>query len=244
MPTADSLNGLWMGRVISVDPDAYTCQVFLEDGSTTITAALMTLRAHEARGWTWLPEEGELVVVAFLGGAKARPVILGSLFDRLDTIPNTEEGAAALTHKSGASVTIDASGDIHVLHPSGHRVDLAGDDLTITQAQGAGKFEVTHQNGQKITLDGTSAVVTSADGDTKITLDDTEATLESGGSSITVNKDAYISIIPDGSAVVALGAGGTLFALRDGDVTGPPIGPLGSHTHQVFASSNRVTIAD
>lgn len=242
LPTADSLHGLYMGRVLSVDPATYSAKVEVEDGSVTIQTTVMTLRAHNATGWTWLPEEGELVVVAFLGGAKTRPVIMGSMFDSHDTIPNTEEGATALTHKSGAVLTIDASGDIHLAHPNGHRIDLAGDDVTVTQAQGGGKFEVTHQDGQKITLEGTSAVVTSADGDTKITLDDTVATIESGASRIEVHKDAHINIFSNATAVVSLGTGGSKFAIRQDDFTGPPIGSLASHTHQVISSQTKVII--
>jgi phage baseplate assembly protein V len=247
-PPADTLRGLFMGRVIAVDPATYTAKVEVEDGSVTIQTTVMTLRAHDRRGWTWLPEEGELVVVAFLGGAKARPVILGSMFDRLDTVPNIEGGSVTLAHKSGTVLKIDADGDLHLTHLSGSDETIDADNHTIThhgtvaQFQSNGDVVVTHANGQKVTLSGTKVEADSANGQTRLTLDDAQATLESNGSSVEVDNAGAINIFPAGSAVVSLGSGGTQFAVRDGDFTGPPIGPLGSHTHQIIASGTKVIV--
>jgi phage baseplate assembly protein V len=229
--TGDSLHGLFMGRVISVDPATYTAKVEVEDGSVTIQTTVMTLRAHDTRGWTWLPEEGELVVVAFLGGAKTRPVILGSMFDSRDGLPNTEEGSVTLAHKSGTTLKIDADGDVHLTHPAGHTVNL---DAT--------KVELTHDNGQRLTLSGTQAELTSADQASAVTLTDAKVTLVSNGSSVEVNDAGSINIFPGAGATVSLGSPGSEFAVRGNDVTSPPIGPLASHTHTLIASGSIVLI--
>jgi phage baseplate assembly protein V len=229
--TGDTLHGLFMGRVISVDPATYTAKVEIEDGSVTIQTTVMTLRAHDTRGWTWLPEEGELVVVAFLGGAKTRPVILGSMFDSRDGLPNTEEGSVTLAHKSGTTLKIDADGDVHLTHPTGHTVNL---DAT--------KVELTHQGGQKITLTGTKVELDSANGVGKVTVDNTVTKLESNGNKVELTSAGTINIFPSPSGLVNLGDFGIEFAARGGDVTSSPIGPVPDHFHTIIAGGTKVVI--
>lgn len=226
------LNGLFMGRVRAVDPTAYTAQVEIEDGSVSIQATIMTLRAHDTRGWTWLPEEGELVVVAFLGGAKTRPVILGSMFDSRDTLPNTEEGAVTLKHKSGTVLTIDADGDVHLTHKDGSALTV--DDTAIN---------LEHSGGQHLLLTGTKTEATSANGQTKLTLENTKGTLESNGSSVEINNAGSINIFAAGSAIVNLGTSGGDFAARSGDITSSPIGgPVADHFHTLIAGGTKVIV--
>jgi phage baseplate assembly protein gpV len=247
LPVGDTLHGLLMARVISTDPATYTAQVEVEEGSQSIEAAIMALRAFDGRGWNWLPEENELVVLGFLGGAKTRPVILGSLFARLDTIPNTEEGSVTLHHRSGTVLTIDASGDIHLTHESGSDETIDASNHTIThhgttaQFQSNGDVVVTHANGQMVTLTGTKAEIDSANGGSKLTVDNSLAKLESGGSSVEVDNAGAINIFPAPGQIVNLGTGGTNFAVRDGDFTGPASAGT-PHTHQVFASGGIVII--
>lgn len=248
LPGGNSLAGLFMARVISVDAATYTAHVEIEDGSILPKVTVSTLRAHNGNGWAWLPQEGELVVVAFLGGAKVRGVILGSMFDSRDTLPNTQAGSATLLHQSGTKLQIDQNGDIHLTHTSGSDDSIDANNHTIThhgttaQIQSNGDVVVTHASGQKITLTGTRVEADSANGQSKLTVDNTKATLQSNGSSVEVDNAGAINIFPAAGAVVNLGAGGTNFAVRDSDFTGPPIGPLASHTHQVIATTTKVIV--
>ena len=249
MPGGNSLQGLFMGRVIAVDATAYTADVEIEEGSKAFKVAVSTLRAQNGRGWTWLPEEGELVVVAFLRGAKVRGVILGSMFDTRDTLPNNDAGSVTLAHKSGTVLKIDSTGDIHLTHTSGSSESIDPNNHTIThhgttaQFQSNGDLVITHANGQKFTLTGTEVEAQSANGQTTLTVDNTKAVVASNGSSVEVDNAGSINIFPAVGGLVNLGSSGTQFAVRDGDFTGPASAGT-PHTHQIIASSTHVIVGD
>lgn len=249
LPGGNSLHGVFMGRVIAVDPTTYTAQVEVEDGSTTIKTTVSTLHAHNGRGWTWLPEEGELVVVAFLGGAKVRPVILGSMFDSRDPLPNTQGGSATLYHQSGTKIQIDANGDLHLTHTSGSDVTVDANNHTVThhgttaQIQSNGDVVITHANSQKLLLSGTRVEADSAAGTTKLAIDDGSAILSSGAGTIQINESTGQILISPGIGTTVVLGGGSNPAVMNGDITGPAIGVgVPAHFHSIIGGSTKVVL--
>lgn len=134
-----NLWGLYLGKVLEVLPSKTAIRAQLEGGSHTIDAQVMAPRAHAARGWVWLPEVGELVVIAFIRGHKEMPVCLGSVYDQTDGRPTTAANVLKLKHQSGASVevneagkvTLDANGSTITLNPNGKIVLEPGAGTTI-----------------------------------------------------------------------------------------------------------------
>ncbi|MHB1490183.1 phage-related baseplate assembly protein [mine drainage metagenome] len=98
-------DGLVVGLVsaISNDPEsAGRVKVSLPGLDTTIEsqwARLAVLGGGAKRGMVFLPEINDEVLVAFEGGDVRRPVVLGGLFGKKDTIPTELVGDANVEHR-------------------------------------------------------------------------------------------------------------------------------------------------
>lgn len=85
------------------------------------------------RGFVFIPEKDDLVLVAFRHDDPNRPFVLGSLFNgKTGTGGDSGNKKKSLTTRSGCTITIDDdAGSILILDPAGSKVMLNG-DKTIT----------------------------------------------------------------------------------------------------------------
>jgi phage protein D len=160
-------SGLTIGVVDSLDDPLKTLRVRVRmpwrtDGGTGVWARLATLDAGDGYGTVVVPNVGAEVVVGFIDGEGAAPVVLGQLFsgaakppEDIDPDANTlrvlvtpgghrltfDDGDApriALTSGQGHEVVIDdQDGRIALTHKdSGNALEVSADGITITAAQG------------------------------------------------------------------------------------------------------------
>lgn len=251
------MTGIFMARVVTVDPATGLLDCELVDGSHIFRATCMALHAGSASGWLWLPEVEQLVVMAFLQGHKALPVVLGSLFADKDTPPTQAANEALLKHQSGSTLRIQENGDVIVTHNAGPLIRVQGDQISI-QAEGAsielfptGDIQVTHPNGSNIRVDETKVSINSDEGSiievdagsgfirlqhstgNRIRVEELSIVIQdAAGNNITLDSDnGKVTVSVSGTIEL----GGTTAVVLDGDITTPGGSP--SHTHNVIASS-------
>ena len=87
------------------------------------------------RGFVFIPEEGDTVMVGFRYGDPNRPYVMGSMFNGTTGAGGSDANKSkSITTRSGASITIDddeGKGKISMADPSGSTITLNGDE-TIT----------------------------------------------------------------------------------------------------------------
>jgi uncharacterized protein involved in type VI secretion and phage assembly len=153
------LYGVYPAQVTDVqDPDAQgRVQIrlpFVEesDGASALAwARLATLMAGGERGSWFIPEVDDEVLVAFVGGDPRRPVVIGALWNGVDTPPETmdsDNNVRSFTSRSGHKLSFDdtAGAEKVVLETQGGHI------LTLDDASG-GTVTLEHSNGAKIKID-------------------------------------------------------------------------------------------
>ncbi|MBB6111766.1 type VI secretion system Vgr family protein [Mucilaginibacter lappiensis] len=93
-------------------------------------------KVSKNRGFVFIPEVGDQVLVAFEEGNIARPIIIGSMFSgKTGSGGNQNNKVKALTTRSGNTVILDDSnGSVNVKDPSGNVVTLNGDGTVTISA--------------------------------------------------------------------------------------------------------------
>lgn len=107
------------------------------------------------RGFVFIPEEGDQVMVAFRYNDPNRPYIQGSLFNGTNAGGGGQgNNTKSLTTRSGATVSLDDSkGSITIKDPSGNTILLGGDNtITITAV------DSLTLNAKSISINGSSSV--------------------------------------------------------------------------------------
>lgn len=143
-------------------------------------------------GVSALPAEGDLVVVAFMGGALNAPVVIGSLYDDQAHPPvaGPEEVVYQPPDDSASGVR-----RLHVELPNGSLVTLDEDTLTIdwggTSIVLANGGDVTIEAGGNIKLSASGNVEIEAKGDVKASA---QGNLEMTGVSSTVEGQAEAKV--------------------------------------------------
>ncbi len=157
-------NGLTIGKVFNVTPEANMVDVLLFDGTRLKNVQLMVPYASSSAGISNLPlpkydqslddkdfplssanqnEVDVFVVIAFLGGTITRPIALGFLFPeenqvlcgRDDNTGNKNGGMYLFKHTSNVHEIIDKDGQIQISHPSGLLIKIGTYDTGKTPAQ-------------------------------------------------------------------------------------------------------------
>ena len=182
------LYGVYPAIVTDVqDPDSQgRVQIrlpFVEEsdgGSALAWARLATLMAGADRGTWFIPEVDDEVLVAFTAGDPRRPVVIGALWNGVDTPPESMDSAnniRSITSRSGHTLTFDDTAGaekVELKTKGGHTFtldDAAGGTVTLKHSNGAtvkidaaGNIEITANVKVKITapagLDVTAAMVT------------------------------------------------------------------------------------
>lgn len=137
-------------------------------------------KVSKNRGFVFIPEVGDQVILGFQGNDPNRPFVMGSTFHgKTGGGGGGGNKSKSLTTGSGSTVTLDdAKGSITISDPSGNKVVLNGDGtMTITAPN---KLDITSKEinitaDNKITIDGKSTVAitskeVSVDGSSKATL--------------------------------------------------------------------------
>ncbi|WP_419699019.1 type VI secretion system Vgr family protein [Mucilaginibacter sp. NFX135] len=93
-------------------------------------------KVSKNRGFVFIPEIGDQVLVAFEEGNIARPIIIGSMFSGKTGGGGSQSNKVkALTTRSGNTVILDDSnGSVNVKDPSGNVVTLNGDGTVTISA--------------------------------------------------------------------------------------------------------------
>lgn len=151
-----------------------------DGGSALAWARLATLMAGGDRGTWFIPEVNDEVLVAFTAGDPRRPVVIGALWNGVDTPPETMDSAnnvRSVTSRSGHKLTFDDTAGaekVELKTNGGHKLtldDAAGGTVTLAHSNGAtikidvaGNIEITANVKVKINapagLDVTAAMVT------------------------------------------------------------------------------------
>ncbi len=192
--------GLTIGLVTNnADPDGFGRVKLkfpmLDDSLESDWARLATPMAGNDRGFMFLPEVNDEVVVAFEDGDPSRPFILGALWNGQDKTPETTDNAVAggavklriLKTRTGHTVTFDDTdnaGKITIVTVKGLKVEL--DDAS------SGKITVADGNGtNKVEIDVTSSKITVESG-TEIDLK--SQTIKLTATNIQVSADAQLEL--------------------------------------------------
>lgn len=152
-----------------------------KESAYEVWARVSTLMAGADRGTWFVPEVDDEVLVAFAGGDPRQAFVLGSLWNGVDSPPETMDGAGAndiraIHSRNGVQIRIDdASGteSLTLETPGGQRVVLH---------DGPGEITVSDSNGNSVTLDSSGVTVTAS---AKVTV--SAGTVEVSAGMVTVN---------------------------------------------------------
>lgn len=136
---------------------------------TAVWARIATLMAGGDRGTWFIPEVDDEVLVAFVAGDPASPVVLGGLWNGAQTPPETMDGAGnndirSVTSRAGHKLTFDDTAGqerVEITTQGGHTVTL--DDAA------GGTITIAHSNGAKIEIDASGSVKVTANA--RVTVD-------------------------------------------------------------------------
>ncbi len=136
---------------------------------TAVWARIATLMAGGDRGAWFIPEVDDEVLVAFVAGDPASPVVLGGMWNGAQTPPETMDGAGnndirSVTSRAGHKLTFDDTAGqerVEITTQGGHAVTL--DDAA------GGTITIAHSNGAKIEIDASGSVKVTANA--RVTID-------------------------------------------------------------------------
>lgn len=153
-PAAKRLNGVVPARVMAHNDPRKMGRIqirydWMQDGATA-WARMVTPHAGGGRGFMFMPEIGDEVLVAFEYGDPERPYIIGALWNAVDIAPRQGfwESAgvmAATLGNNGSSQAVQIPGDIagndikRIVTKSGHRiqfVDVANKESIVVATPG------------------------------------------------------------------------------------------------------------
>jgi type VI secretion system secreted protein VgrG len=138
-PVPKRISGVVSARVVAHNDPRNMGRVQIQydwmEGSGTAWARMVTPHAGGGRGFMFMPETGDEVLVAFEHGDPERPYIVGALWNGVDVAPRQgfweSAGVAAVAaDSSGGSQPIQIPGDIasndikRIVTKSGHRIQF------------------------------------------------------------------------------------------------------------------------
>lgn len=130
-----------------------------DEGSESTWARVSTFMAGEERGFYFIPEVGDEVLVAFLQGDTQYPVVIGTLWNA-DAMPpqvesNDNNDMGKIRSRSGHEIVFDDNEEggtkLEISSAGGHKVVLDDRD-------GGSKIEILSASGQHIVLDDNNGI--------------------------------------------------------------------------------------
>lgn len=168
---------------------------FAKDGGETAWLPVASPYAGKNYGLYLLPEKDDQVIVGFLNGDPHSGVVIGSLWNKKNTIPaNTaveENNIRSLVTKGGHVVSLTDGDDavVTVKTKAGHKIEISDKDKKITVSTSDGK--------QKIVMDEGGGAI-SVDADKKISMKaqaiELNGKLTAKGQSILLESDGNLDI--------------------------------------------------
>ncbi|MFT4295581.1 MAG: VgrG-related protein [Micropruina sp.] len=220
--------GTSIGQVSDVNDPQHAGRVrltfpWLSDDYVSDWARTVQAGAGKDRGTEILPEVGDEVLVVFEQGDVNRPVVVGGLFNGIDTMARGpvdlvdggtgQVNRRSLTSRNGHRLDLmDASGN------EGIRATTSGDKLTLVMDHGGATITV-HADG-KVKIEGTQG----------ITIDSANADLDLKGNKISLAASSGVSV-DGGGGTVDVKAGAAL------NLTGVSAKLEGSGTTEVKGGS-------
>lgn len=193
------LGGLFLAQVVDiVDPQRLArIQVRLHaaDGvagqDAPLWAGLVSPFAGDQRGAYWVPDVGDLVVVAFVQGDARHPMVLGGLWHGGAAPPETMDGAGrnvlkVIRSRNGVKLTFDDSDGRETLRletPGGQRVTLS---------DGPGVVEVTDSNGNSAKMEASGITITAA---AKVTVNAPQVTVSAGMVQVDAGMSTFSGVV-------------------------------------------------
>jgi hypothetical protein len=132
-PEPKRLTGVLPARVVNHNDPRGMGRIQIQydwmEGSSTAWARMTTPHAGGGRGFMFMPEKGDEVLVAFEHGDPERPYVVGALWNGVDTAPRQgfweDEGTDTVGNDSVAVPKDVARNDIkRIVTKSGHRIQL------------------------------------------------------------------------------------------------------------------------
>ena len=142
-------------------------------------ARVATMMAGRDRGSWFIPEPDDEVILAFEGGCPWSPIVVGAVWNGVDTPPESMDGnnnLRSITSRSGIRVTFDdTDGGVQFIveTPGGQKVVCADTPASI---------DLTDSNGNQVTLDASGVTISNG---SKVTINTT--TMEISASLVSVN---------------------------------------------------------
>src|SRR5687768_7109460 len=164
------LPGLAVGIVDDIDdPDSWgrvrVSFPWLDPDVDSVWARLALPAAGPDRGFFFIPEVGDEVVVGFLDGDLRYPVVLGSLWNGSHAPPESldaqKNDVRALVSRSGHKLTFDDGDSAPLVQVE----TAAGQTLTLDDTSGSEKIELKDKTGNTLTMSSDGIALEAASGD-------------------------------------------------------------------------------
>lgn len=117
------------------------------------------------RGFVFIPEEGDQVMIGFRYNAPSRPFVMGSFFNGKTGAGGSDNNKIkSITTRSGSTITFDdneGKGKVTVSDPSGNTITLNGDETISVNAPKSITFtseEIKIEASKSVTIDGKDEV--------------------------------------------------------------------------------------
>lgn len=160
---------LALGTVDDIDdPNAWgrvrVLLPWLDGEISSVWARLALPAAGPDRGFFFIPEVGDEVVVGFFGGDARFPVVLGSLWNGRQAPPESldaqKNAIRSIVSRAGHRLTFDDSDDA----PKVVVKTKAEQTITVDDTSGSEKIELADKTGNKLTLDSKGITLEAASG--------------------------------------------------------------------------------
>ncbi|WP_196892264.1 type VI secretion system Vgr family protein [Aureivirga marina] len=142
------------------------------------------------RGYVFIPEAGDQVMVGFNYNDPSRPFVMGSMFTGVTGAGGSDKNKTkSITTRSGATITIDdtnGKGSITVSDPSGNSIVLNGDETITISAP-----KSLTLNSKDITLNAENSVTIK--GDNKVDVNSKEVQVK-GETTVGISSGASMSV--------------------------------------------------
>jgi uncharacterized protein involved in type VI secretion and phage assembly len=168
-----------------------------------VWARLATMMAGGNRGTWFIPEVGDEVLVAFLGGDPKSPYVIGALWNGQDQAPESidqNNDIRSITSRSGIKVTMDDTSGAVTL-----TLETPGGQ-TVTMADGGPSIEMSDSNGNSIQMDSGGMTITAA---TQLTINAPTAQFTVGQVTADSAMWTYSGVIQCDSLIAAAVVGST-----------------------------------
>lgn len=168
------LGGVYIAKVKEAKLDNEGCiAVEIESRQLNLRARLASFGAGDGRGVFMVPEQGDQVVVAFVGGESQEAVVIGSLWSMQAKPPVTatddKNAVKAIKTKGGHSIRFgeeDKQGAIEIRTVGGHTLVLSDEDkngavkiatagghsLVLSDEDQKGRLEILTTGGHRLLL--------------------------------------------------------------------------------------------